>query len=170
MRPTRTCWPRSSGWTGPITVRLAGDSEEAEAIKLVARTHQSMIWDRSRQVLRLRSALRDFFPAALTAFPDLDAPDALELLAKAPDPDRAAPADQGPDHRRVATGEPARCRGQGRADPGQVLRAEQLRQSTAVQAAYAAIVSGQVALVRPEHPDRGDGRGGGRPFWPAPGR
>src|SRR5687768_17472611 len=61
---------------------LAGDSEEAEAIKLVARTHQNMIWDRSRQVLRLRAALRDFFPAALTAFPDLDAPDALELLAK----------------------------------------------------------------------------------------
>jgi hypothetical protein len=41
-------------------------------------------------VLRLRSALREFFPAALTAFPDLDAPEALELLAKAPDPDRAA--------------------------------------------------------------------------------
>src|SRR3954451_9433674 len=68
---------------------LAGDSQEAEAIKLVARTHQSLIWDRSRHVLRLRSALRDFFPAALRAFPDLDANDALELLAMAPDPDRA---------------------------------------------------------------------------------
>jgi transposase len=55
--------------------RLAGDSEEAEAIKLVARTHQSLIWDRTRHVLRLRSALREFFPAALTAFPDLDAPE-----------------------------------------------------------------------------------------------
>ena len=70
--------------------RLAGDSEEAEAIKLVARTHQSLIWDRTRHVLRLRSALREFFPAALTAFPDLDAPESLELLTKAPDPDRAA--------------------------------------------------------------------------------
>jgi transposase len=69
---------------------LAGDSQEAEAIKLVARTHQSLIWDRTRHVLRLRSTLREFFPAALTAFPDLDAPEALELLAKAPDPDRAA--------------------------------------------------------------------------------
>jgi transposase len=56
---------------------LAGDSQEAEAIKLVARTHQSLIWERSRHVLRLRAALRDFFPAALEAFPDLDAPDAL---------------------------------------------------------------------------------------------
>src|SRR5918994_2021266 len=69
---------------------LAGDSDQGEAIKLTARTHQSLIWDRTRHVLRLRSALREFFPAALTAFPDLDAPDALELLRRAPDPDRAA--------------------------------------------------------------------------------
>jgi hypothetical protein len=41
---------------------LAGDSEEAEAIKLVARTHQSLIWDRGRHVLLLRAALRDLSP------------------------------------------------------------------------------------------------------------
>jgi transposase len=69
---------------------VAGDSTDAEAIKLVARTHQTPIWDRSRQLLRLRSVLREFFPAALTAFDDLTAPDALELLGRAPDPDRAA--------------------------------------------------------------------------------
>ena len=57
---------------------------------MVARTHQSLIWDRTRHVFRLRSALRDFFPAALVALPDLDAPDALELLRRAPDPDQAA--------------------------------------------------------------------------------
>ena len=68
---------------------VAGDSEDAEAIKLVARTHQSLIWDRTRHLLRLRAALRDFFPAAVEAFADLDAPDTLELLAKAPDPTRA---------------------------------------------------------------------------------
>jgi transposase len=68
---------------------LAGDSQEAEAIKLVARTHQNLIWERSRHVLRLRLGLRDFFPAALKAFPDLHTPDALGLLALAPDPDRA---------------------------------------------------------------------------------
>jgi transposase len=127
--------------------RLAGDSEEAEAIKLVARTHQSMIWDRSRQVLRLRSALRDFFPAALTAFPDLDAPDALELLAKAPDPDRA---DRLTKSQITAALRRANRRGvEARAAQiQQILRAEQLHRSTAVQAAYAAIVSGQVALVQ----------------------
>jgi hypothetical protein len=41
-------------------------------------------------MLRLRSALREFFPAALEAFPDLSAPDALELLVAAPDPAAAA--------------------------------------------------------------------------------
>lgn len=51
---------------------VAGDSEDAEAIKLVARTHQSLIWDRPRRLLRTRAALRDFFPAALEAFADLD--------------------------------------------------------------------------------------------------
>ena len=35
--------------------------------------------DRARHLLRLRAALRDFFPAAVEAFADLDAPDVLEL-------------------------------------------------------------------------------------------
>ena len=69
---------------------VAADSDRAEAIKLTARTHQTMIWERSRHVLRKRSALVEFFPAAREAFGDLDAPDALELLARAPDPDAAA--------------------------------------------------------------------------------
>jgi hypothetical protein len=55
---------------------------------LTARANQSLVWDRARHVLRLRSALHDFFPAALKAFRDLDAPDALELLARAPGPDQ----------------------------------------------------------------------------------
>jgi hypothetical protein len=65
---------------------IAGDSLQAQATKMVARAHQSLVWDRSRQVLRLRSTLREFFPAALAAFDDLTAPDTLELLGRAPDP------------------------------------------------------------------------------------
>ena len=42
---------------------IAGDSDLAEAIKLLARAHQSVIWDRQRLVVRLRAQLRDFFPA-----------------------------------------------------------------------------------------------------------
>lgn len=125
---------------------VAGDSPLAEAVKLVARAHQSLIWDRTRHVLRLRAALREFFPAALAAFADLDAPDALELLGAAPDPDQAAALSGS----RIA----AALRRANRRDPtaraGQiqaVLRAPQLRQPRPVQAAYAAIVSGQVRLI-----------------------
>ena len=35
-------------------------------------------------MLRLRGVLREFFPAALEAFADLDAADTLELLASHP--------------------------------------------------------------------------------------
>ena len=69
---------------------VAGDSADAGAVKVVARTHKTLIWERTRQVQRLRHQLREYFPAALAAFDDLDAPDTLELLGKAPDPARAA--------------------------------------------------------------------------------
>ena len=68
----------------------AGDSPEAQAVKVVARTRKTLIWERTRAVQRLRHQLREYFPAALEAFEDLDAPDALELLGKTPDPARAA--------------------------------------------------------------------------------
>ena len=77
--------------TGSHQLRaVAGDSADAEGIKVLARTHKTMIWERARQVQRLRHQLREYFPAALEAFDDLDAADALELLGKAPDPARAA--------------------------------------------------------------------------------
>jgi transposase len=69
---------------------VAGDSPAAQAVKVVARAHKTLIWERTRHVQRLRHQLRDFFPAALEAFDDLDARNALELLAKAPDPVSAA--------------------------------------------------------------------------------
>jgi transposase len=126
---------------------VAGDSPLAEAVKLTARAHQSLIWDRSRHVLRLRAALREFFPAALQAFPDLDAPDALELLGQAPDPGRAAALS-----RAKITAALSRANRRGAAAKAQqlqaMLRAPQLQQPPPVQSAYAAIVSSQVALIR----------------------
>jgi transposase len=69
---------------------MAGDSAAAEAVKVVTRMHKTLIWERTRAVQRLRHALREYYPAALEAFEDLDAADTLELLAKAPDPASAA--------------------------------------------------------------------------------
>ena len=70
--------------------KMAGDGPDAEAVKVVARAHKTLIWERTRQTQRLRHALREYFPAALEAFDDLDAADTLELLGKAPDPTAAA--------------------------------------------------------------------------------
>lgn len=68
--------------------QVAGDSELAEAVKVTARAHQSLIWTRQRQVNQLRSALREYYPGALVAFGnDLAHPDALAVLAKAPTPE-----------------------------------------------------------------------------------
>jgi transposase len=52
----------------------AGDSPEAEAVKVLARTHKTLTWERTRAVQRLRHQLLGYFPAALEAFEDLDAP------------------------------------------------------------------------------------------------
>jgi len=67
--------------------QVAGDTDLAEAVKVLARAHQSLIWSRQREVNRLRSALREFYPAALQAFgTDLASSDALAVLGAAPTP------------------------------------------------------------------------------------
>jgi hypothetical protein len=58
----------------------------AEAIKVLARAHQSLIWTRRRQLNQLRSTLREFYPGALEAFDDLGSTDALAVLVLAPTP------------------------------------------------------------------------------------
>jgi transposase len=125
---------------------VASDTVEGEALKLTARTHQSLIWDRTRHVLRLRSTLREYFPAALQAFDDLDAPEALELLGRAPDPDQAARLSLA-----VITSALNRAHRRNVADRAQqlrdLLRAQQLRQAPVLQDAYAAVVGSEVAIV-----------------------
>jgi Transposase IS116/IS110/IS902 family len=124
----------------------AGDSDLAEAIKLLARAHQTLIWDRHRHLLRLRAALVEFFPAALAAFPDLAAADALELLQAAPEPTSAARLSRP----RVAAALTRASRRGVQAKAAQIqqaLRAEQLPQPETVVAAYAATVRAAVAVI-----------------------
>jgi transposase len=68
---------------------IAGDSELAAALKVLARSHQSIIWARQRQANLLRSTLREFHPAALQAFStDLTSRDCLAVLSLAPTPEQ----------------------------------------------------------------------------------
>src|ERR1700756_3658031 len=69
---------------------LAGGSLEVEAIKVLARGHQNLIWTRTRHTNALRSALREYYPAALEAFDNLADRDALAVLGRAPTPAEAA--------------------------------------------------------------------------------
>ena len=125
---------------------VAGDSAGAEAIKVAARAHQTLIWERSRHLLRLRAALREYFPAALEAFDDLAAADTLELLATAPDPLSAA---------RLTTGQitAALTRARRRGIPAKAtaiaaaLRGEHMRQPQPLAEAYAATVSSLTVII-----------------------
>jgi hypothetical protein len=125
---------------------VAGDSDAGQAMKLVARSHQSLIWDRTRHVLRLRSALREFFPVALTVFGDLDEPDTVALLAAAPDPDRAARLSKSTIAAalRLANRRNIDAR---TVEIGAALRAPALRQPATVQAAFAVIAASEVRLI-----------------------
>jgi len=124
----------------------AGDSPEAAGVKVVARTHKTLIWDRTRQVQRLRHQLREYFPAAIEAFEDLDAPDVLELLGKAPDPARAARLT-----RAQISAALKRARRRNIADKTDAilaaLRGEHLTQPAALTVAYAATVRSLVAVI-----------------------
>jgi len=125
---------------------VAGDSAEAEAIKVAARAHQTLIWERTRHLLRLRAALREYFPAALEAFGDLAAADTLELLARAPDPASAA---------RLTTGQitAALTRARRRGIPARAsairaaLQAGHLHQPQPVADAYAATVRSLTVVI-----------------------
>ncbi len=125
---------------------IAGDSAQAEAVKVVTRAHKTLVWERTRHTLRLRRTLLDFFPAALAAFADLTAPDTLELLAAAPDPASAAVLDI--DQIAAALRRARRRKVAAKAAQIQAaLRTEQLRQPPVVAAAYAATVRAQVAIL-----------------------
>jgi transposase len=66
---------------------IAGDSELSEAMKVLARAHQELIWNQQQLTNHLRSTLREFYPAVLAAFgTELASRDALAILAAAPTP------------------------------------------------------------------------------------
>jgi transposase len=125
---------------------VGADSVEAEAVKVLTRTHKTLIWERTRHLLRLRHALREFFPAALVAFDDLTATDTLELLAAAPDPASAAALST---ERIIEALKRARRHNRGaKADAiADALRTGHLGQPAIVTAAYAATVRAQVAIL-----------------------
>lgn len=125
---------------------VAADSPQAEAVKVVARAHKTLIWERTRTTQRLRHSLREYFPAALEAFDDLTASDALELLAKAPEPVAAARLSR--NQIRAALTRARRRDIDTKATRVQAaLRADYLRRDQVIDAAYAATTRASIQIL-----------------------
>ena len=127
---------------------LAGDSALCEAIRVLARAHQSAVWSRQRQANALRHSLRFYYPAALEALGnELTSSTAIGLLSVAPNPAVG---------RRVTTAQlTAALRRAGRqrnvdvAARGlrEVLRREQLQADPVVADAYAHSTRSLVRII-----------------------
>ena len=128
------------------------DSHLAAGVKVLTRAHQGLIQERTRHMLRLRSVLRDYFPAALEAYQQgtltLTGSDVLALLAKAPTPAEAARLSTGQITAALKTAGrrgdvPARA-----AAIRDALRTEQLGLPDLVADAYAITVRSTVAILQ----------------------
>lgn len=128
--------------------QVAGDSDLAQAIRVLARAHQNMIWERTRQTNRLRNNLRDYFPAAEKAFQgELAAMDAIGILAKAPTPELAARLSISQIRSALKTGGRQRNIDTRAAHIQQLLRAEHLTTSPPVSTAYGVTTKSLVSLI-----------------------
>lgn len=127
---------------------LAGDSDQASAIRVLARAHQGLIWTRQRQVSGLRSALRDYFPGALSAFStDLGSADALSILAIAPTPQVARGLSRAKIAAALGRGGRERNLERRAAEIQQALRIEQPETTDLVAEAFAAASAARVAVL-----------------------
>jgi transposase len=126
--------------------RLPANTSQAGAVKVLARQHQEAIWALNQTVSRLRSALLEFYPQALQAFPNLKHHAATAVLAAVPTPAAAEKLTR----TRVAT----LLRRAGRGDHPVLaerilteLKVSALRQPPRVEEAYGRTVQGLVGAV-----------------------
>jgi transposase len=127
--------------------RVAGDSADVEAVKILARAHQNLIWTRVQHTNALRSALREYYPGALEAFDDLHDRDALAILGRAPSPTQAAGLSLSKIRSALKAAGRQRNLDVRAHDIQTALRAEQLTAPAAVTAAFAASTRAMVGII-----------------------
>lgn len=121
-------------------------TEDALAVRALARQHQEAIWAMHQTVSRLRSVLLEFYPQALKAFPKLKHHAATTVLAAAPSPDAAARLTT----RRVETllHKCGRRNDSGLAEQiARDLKAAAIRQPAAVETALGLTVTGLIQVI-----------------------
>jgi len=125
----------------------AGDSELAAGINMLARTHQTLIWERTRHTNRLRSTLREYYPSALAAFTELGHPDTLAVLDKAPTPTQGAALTITQITAALKKGGRRRNLERRATEIHTHLRAPQLETSATVAVAFGATTQATVAII-----------------------
>jgi len=127
---------------------MSGDSELAEQVKVLTRTHQSLIWSRQRSTNTLRSMLREYYPGSLAAFgDDLAGRDTLAVLAVAPTPDAGRRLTIGRLERLLRKAGRQRNLTDAATRIYEVLHTEQLTARAGVVSGYAASVTALVAVI-----------------------
>jgi transposase len=127
---------------------MAGDSELAEAIKVLARAHQSLVWTRQRQVNQLRSTLREFYPGALEALKgELASHEACSILAMAPTPDQGRRLTRPRIRRSLAASGRTRNLDRRAGEIYQALHAPQLEASPVLAEAYGQVVRSLTVVI-----------------------
>jgi transposase len=127
---------------------VAGDSDLAEAVKVLARAQQRLVWSRQRQLNALRATLREFYPAALGAFgTNLASADALAVLGRAPTPARARALSRTAIAAALRRGGRQRGIDRRAGEIHSALRAKQLDPPPVLADAFGATVAASVAVI-----------------------
>ena len=126
---------------------IAGDTADVEAVKVLARAHQNLIWARNRHTNALRSALREYYPAVLEIFDDLTDRDALAILGRASDPRQAASLSLSKIRSALKAAGRQRNIDTRAHEIQAALRSEQLAAPAAVTAAFAATTRATVGII-----------------------
>lgn len=127
--------------------QVAGDTPQAQGVKVLARAHQRLVWDRQRQVNRLRSTLREYYPAALETFKGLAHRDAVAILAVAPTPDAGARLSKPQIKAALKRAGRQRNLDQKAAEYQRGLRTEHLEAPPQVASAFGLITTSTVAFI-----------------------
>lgn len=126
---------------------VAGDTALGEGIKILARAHQNLIWDRTRATNRLRCSLREYFPAALATFDHLADRDTLAVLARASTPAEAKAMPLGKIRSALRAGGRQRNIDERARQIAEGLRTDALEAPDAVVSAFAATTRSCVAII-----------------------
>ncbi len=127
--------------------QVAGDTDQVLGVKVLARAHQRLLWDRQRQTNRLRSALREYYPAALATFGSLADRDAVAILSVASTPQTGAGMTLPQIRAALKRGGRKRNLDQKAAEYQQGLRVAHLEAPPAVTSAFGVITTSTVAVI-----------------------